>query len=206
MKRPYKTSLQRKMIIYFLLIGFATLLVTAEFLFDVQRNELRETLLANFNRFADHQIDSAALFAPLDYLTQKVLLIISIILFEIIIVLTMFLKNIVGPLQHMIEVSQKITKGDLSHTITIEVNNELAELGNTINEMSSNLQEIILLSKNMCSSGKEFVNRTSFIQARRHLSTTEIRQVGNDILHLKKEIDVLSELIDFFSFYTVEKE
>ena len=71
--------------------------------------------------------------------------------------------------------------------------------------MSSNLQEIILLSKNMCLSGKAFVARNAFVMERRHLSTSEIRHVGKDILHLKKEIEMLDELIQFFSFYTVEK-
>jgi len=205
MKRQHKTSIQRKMIIYFLLIGFAALLVTVEFLFDMQSNELKETLLGNFQQFSEGRLSAAAIFQPLDYLTQKVILIIGIILFETIIVLTMFLKNIVGPLLHMITVSRKITKGDLSQTITIEANNELAELGNIINEMSSNLQEIILLSKNMCLSGKEFVAGTSFIMDRQHLSLNEIRDVGDQILTLKREMEGLWELIEFFSFYTVEK-
>lgn len=205
MNTKSKYSLQRTMIIYFLLIGFASLLVGIEFLTDTHSPELKKNLISNFEKHSENQMGIDEVFAPIDELRSKALLMIGIIMFVMIIVLTMFIKNITGPLQHMIEISKKITKGDLSQTITIDANNELAELGNTINEMSSNLQEIILLSKNMCLSGKEFVDRTSFIMKRQHLNNNEINQVGNEIINLKKEIDMLSELMDFFSFYTVEK-
>jgi len=193
------------MIIYFLLIGFASLLVGVEFLTDTHSPELKQNLISNFEKYSENQMEINEVFAPIDDLRNKALLMIGIIMFVMIIVLTMFIKNITGPLQHMIEISKKITKGDLSKTITIDANNELAELGNTINEMSSNLQEIILLSKNMCLSGKDFVARTSFMMERQHLNSNEINRVGNEIINLKKEIDMLSELIEFFSFYTVEK-
>ncbi len=205
MNSKSKYSLQRTMIIYFLLIGFASLLVGVEFLTDTNSPELKKNLISNFEKYSDNQMEIDKVFAPIDELRNKALLMIGIIMFVMIIVLTMFIKNITGPLQHMIEISKKITKGDLSQTITIDSDNELAELGNTINEMSSNLQEIILLSKNMCLSGKDFVDRTSFIMDRQQLNTNEIRQVGNEIMNLKKEIDMLNELMDFFSFYTVEK-
>lgn len=200
-----KYSLQRTMIIYFLLIGFASLLVGVEFLADTNSPELKEKLVSNFDKYSQNQIEISEIFAPIEELRNKGFLMVGIIMFVMIIVLTMFIKNITEPLQHMIEISKGISKGDLSHTITIDSNNELAELGGVINEMTSNLQEIILHSKNMCLSGKEFVSKTSFIQNRQHLDTGEIVRLGYDIDNLKKEVDMLSELIEFFSFYTVEK-
>ena len=200
-----KYSLQRTMIIYFLLIGFASLLVGVEFLADTNSPELKEKLVSNFNKYSQNQIEISEVFAPIEELRNKGFLMVGIIMFVMIIVLTMFIKNITEPLQHMIEISKSISKGDLSHTITIDANNELAELGSVINEMTSNLQEIILHSKNMCLSGKEFVSKTSFIQNRQHLDAGEIVRLGYDIDDLKREVDMLSELIEFFSFYTVEK-
>ncbi len=200
-----KYSLQRTMIIYFLLIGFASLLVGVEFLADTNSPELKEKLVSNFDKYSQNQIEISEVFTPIEELRNKGFLMVGIIMFVMIIVLTMFIKNITEPLQHMIEISKGISKGDLSHTITIDANNELAELGGVINEMTSNLQEIILHSKNMCLSGKEFVSKTSFIQNRQHLDADEIVSLGYDIDNLKKEVDMLSELIEFFSFYTVEK-
>ena len=205
MKPKSRYSLQRTMIIYFLLIGFASLLVGVEFIIDTNRPELKKTLISNFEKNLENQMEIDEVFDPIDKLRNKAILMIAIIMFVMIIVLTMFIKNITEPLQHMIEASKEISKGDLSQTITIEAKNELAELGNVINEMSSNLQEILMLSRNMCLSGNDFVAKTSFIQEHQQLKPEEISAVGKEIQNLKKEIDMLSEVIDFFSFYTVEK-
>ena len=122
-----------------------------------------------------------------------------------IIVLTMFIKNITEPLQHMIEMSREISSGDLSQTIKIHSHNELSELGNVINEMSSNLQEIILLSKTMCSSGENFYTQVSDILNRQSLNSEQITEVRKKITHLNKNLNLLKEFTDYFSFYSVEK-
>ncbi len=194
------------MIVYFLLIGFASLLVGIEFIIDTHGKELEEELHSNFEKYAKSELGHDTLFVPLDRLRSKAILMIAIILFVMIIVLTMFIKNITGPLQHMIEVSKEISRGDLSHTVRIHSNNELAELGNVINEMSSNLQEIILLSSNLCESGDAFVSQTiDILNEKEQLSREDIHDLREETAHLKAEMDMLSEVIEYFNFYTLEK-
>ena len=123
-----------------------------------------------------------------------------------IIVLTMFIKNITEPLQHMIEVSREISSGDLSQTIKIDSNNELSELGNVINEMSSNLQEMILLSKTMCSSGEIFYAQVSDILIQQKFNPEQIDMIWKEIKKLKINLELPKEFIDYFHFYSLEKE
>ncbi|RLC12673.1 MAG: hypothetical protein DRI57_17445 [Deltaproteobacteria bacterium] len=204
-KKKSKHNLQRTMIIYFLLIGFASLLVGVEFIMDTHGAELKQALFSNFEKHSRNEISPDEVFAPIDKLRNKAILMIAIIMFVMIIVLTMFIKNITEPLQHMIEASEGISEGDLSQTIKIHSNNELAELGNVINEMSSNLQEIILLSQNMCSSGVDFVAKTSSILEHETVTPEDIQNVREEILYLKEELDMLSEVIEYFNFYSVDK-
>jgi hypothetical protein len=49
--------------------------------------------------------------------------------------------------------SEKISSGDLRGSIRVHDGNELADLGNVINELSSNLQEILLASRSLCICG-----------------------------------------------------
>ncbi len=194
------------MIIYFLLIGSASLLMGVEFLFDTHGPELKENLFSNFEKNLKNQMEIDQVFVPVEKLRNKALLMIAVIMVVMVIVLTMFIKNITEPLQHMIESSKKISKGDLSQTIDIQSTNELAELGHVINEMSSNLQEIILLSKNMGSAGKDFIRKTSSTLKHQKLSYNDINKIGRDLMHLKKNVELLNEAVDFFNFYVVEKE
>jgi len=200
-----KYSLQRTMIIYFLLIGFASLLVGIEFIAETHGSSLKQELLSNFEKYAGHEISEDELFNPIEKLRDKAILMIVIILFVMIIVLTMFIKNITEPLQHMIEISEEISRGDLSRTINIHSNNELSELGNVINEMSSNLQEITILSRNMCESGNNFVEKASSLLEHQPFNEADVQKIGKEISHLKKELDMLTEVIEYFNFYTIER-
>jgi len=203
MKQEARYSLQRTMIIYFLLIGFASLLVGLEFVADTDAPLLRETLLQNVDAYLNGAMPRDAVFLPIDRLRGKAILMLGIILVVAVIVLTMFIKNITEPLQHMIEVSKNISTGDLSQTIRIHSANELAELGSVINEMSSNLQEIILMSRRMCQSGEAIVS-----EIRRIAEDPGCREVFAPLIpeldNLKQDVDTLGDFTTFFKFYTHE--
>jgi HAMP domain-containing protein len=206
MRPKSRYSLQRTMIIYFLLIGFATLLVGIEFLVDFQPDVLKAEIWRSIQRADQASIDPDAVFAPIDRLRSKAILMVVIIMVVMVIVLTMFIKHITEPLQHMIQLSQKISAGDLSQTIRIQSNNELSELGNVINEMASNLQEIILLSKRMCINGQGFVDDALKQIDEGDSSKQSIRNLERTIQELGNELAMLSDVISYFSFYTVERK
>lgn len=194
------------MILYFLLIGFASMLVGLEFLADFHGGALKDELWQNIRLSKMETLDPDIIFAPIDRLRSKAILMVGIIMFVMVIVLTMFIKNITEPLQHMIHLSRQISAGDLSRTIKIHANNELAELGNVINEMSSNLQEIILLSRRTCESGRSFVNdalERLETQMPDHHFATEMKEA---VEALGAELEMLDEVIAYFSFYTLEKK
>ncbi|MCK5728559.1 MAG: HAMP domain-containing protein [Methylococcales bacterium] len=176
-----KDNLQRTMIMYFMLIVCAALLVTVEFVFDVQSVDLKNILLENFKKLASEDITKLDVFEPLEVLRNKAIIMIGIIMFVTIIVLTMLIKNITGPLQHMIDLSKKISDGDLTQTIDIDSNNELSQLGGVINEMSTNLQEVTMISKNMSDTGERCISHVRELLA-------------EDVTHSKKTAEILIEL------------
>ncbi len=204
MKSRFKYSLQRTMIIYFLLIGAASLLVGFEFIIDTHREELSKELLSSIGKYSNNEIKADQVLQPVARLRNKAILMVAIIMFVMVVVLTMFIKNITDPLQHMIETSREISRGDLSCTINICSNNELAELGSVINEMSSNLQEIILLSKNLCSSGNDFAGNILAILKNRNLRSEDIIRIKEETTCFKTELESLNQVVDDFNFYTVE--
>lgn len=206
MRVKSRYSLQRTMIIYFLLIGFASILLGVEFLAEFHSGDLKGEIWERIQQAGQSTIDPDTLFAPIDRLRSKAILMVVIIMVVMVIVLTMFIKHITEPLQHMIELSRQISAGDLSHTIKIDANNELAELGNVINEMATNLQEVILLSQRMCVNGKQIIDNT----------LPQVQEIAGDHpggqkLHgtlkgLGDELTTLNEVISHFSFYSVERE
>ncbi|MCJ8499996.1 HAMP domain-containing protein [Desulfatitalea alkaliphila] len=204
MKKRSGYSLQRTMIIYFLLIGFAAAMVGVEFLVDFHRGALKTEIWDNIRLYGLEEQHQEAIFAPIDRMRSKALLMVVIILMVSLIVLIMFIKYITEPLQHMIDLARKISGGDLSRTIRIHSDNELAELGGVINEMASNLQEIILLSQGTCANGRELTR-----QARQELTMASaqedrLRRLTELIDRLEQELALLEEVITYFRFYSVE--
>lgn len=201
----FRYTLQRTMIIYFLLIGFAALLLGVEFITETYNSELRGAWLAHIEKIVGQTIDSSDIFQPLDRLRYKAVLMIGIIMSVVVIVLMMFIKNITGPLQHMIEKSNEISKGDLSQTITIDANNELADLGSVINEMSSNLQEIIHFSLNTCVSGRELISDATTLLDQSSLKPEELLETKNKLTGIDTELETLKNIVDCFKFYSIDE-
>jgi methyl-accepting chemotaxis protein len=204
MKSIRKENLQRTMIIYFLLIVCASLLVTIEFVFDVQSPQLKNTLLSHFQQYSQHAITEELMFAPLAQLKNKAILMIAIIMYVTIIVLTMLIKNITGPLQHMIDVSQQISEGDLTKTIQIRSNNELAQLGKVINEMASNLQEVTVLSQSMSTTGTQCLEQVRELLASGEINEENTREILDELEQLQMEFEMLQEFTECFRLYEVE--
>ena len=198
-------SLQRTMLVYFLLIGVASLFVSFEFIADTHSQELKQGLIDNFAKYSQAEMVIDDVFQPIEKIRNKAILMIAIIVFVMVIVLTMFTKNITEPLQHMIEVSKKLATGDLRQTIAIQSDNELGELGNVINELSSNLQETTLLAKNVCTIGADSISKTMEILAQEELTPEDRAKIRRELAIMQQELGSLDGLVNCFHFYSSEK-
>ena len=204
MPEKSRYTLQRTMLVYFLLIGFASLFVSIEFIADTNSPELRQGLIDNFTQYSLNKISVNDVFLPIEKIRNKAILMIAIIMVVMVIVLTMFTRNITEPLQHMIETAKKISTGDLRRSIEIHSQDELAELGNVINELSSNLQETTLLSKNVCRIGSDSISSTLTLLDKEKLDSDDRENIRQQLYRLKKEMGSLEGLVSCFHFYTSE--
>jgi methyl-accepting chemotaxis protein len=194
------------MIIYFLLIGVASLFVSVEFIIDTQRPALKQELAGNFQAYTQGTLAYDQIFTPIDRIRHKAVLTIAIIMFVLLIVLTMFVKNISEPLQHMIDTAREISGGDLRRTVKISSRNELAELGQVINDLASNLQEAVLLSRNISTAGAAAIDSLGGLLAADSIEPSLRAMADCNLEQLRLEIAQLQELIGYFHFYSGEEQ
>ncbi len=205
MNIAYKGSLQRTMIIYFLLISFASFLIAAEFIFDVHSKDLRTELTQNFEKLSKGEIQPDRAFQPIQTLRNKSILMVALFLAVVLILLTMFIRNITDPLQHMIETSKLIAAGDLSQTLSIRAKNELAEMGNTVNELTSNLQEMILLSRDMCTTVDGFSGEILEVLGTLEIDHQKAGELQNKMHLLNSKTKFVNDIILNCKFYGMGK-
>ncbi|MEW6110946.1 MAG: HAMP domain-containing protein [Thermodesulfobacteriota bacterium] len=139
-----QSSLERKMLSYFGLIAAASLLITVEFIWAIS--------VATPEPLPSQQITSSASPDPLEgvrknmaVLRGKAFLMFGVQAVVTLIVLIMFMRRITGPLQRMYREAEKISDGDLSRTIEVRTRDEIGLIGETINGLTSNIQEIVAL-------------------------------------------------------------
>jgi len=142
-----RSTLERQMLVYFGLIAAASLLITVEFVWALRA----ATSEAGALMTASPEIGRPghSLMKVLADLQNKALLMCVVQAVITLIVFVMFIKRITAPLQQMIEESKAIAEGDLSRTIRIRRQDEIGLLGDTINGLTSNIQEIVAFGLSM---------------------------------------------------------
>jgi methyl-accepting chemotaxis protein len=131
------------MLTYFGLIAVASLLITVEFVWAIQTVMTEARALTHASAEAEHI--GPLVLKVLGALRNKAFMMCVVQVAVTLIVLIMLIRRITGPLQQMVEQAKAICEGDLSRTIEIRRKDEIGLLGETINGLTSNIQEIVAL-------------------------------------------------------------
>lgn len=136
-----RNTLERQMLTYFGLIAAASLLITVEFVWAIQtaRGEAEVLVQAPVAAVSGAQ----AMVSALGALRNKALIMCVVQAVVTLIVLVMLIRRITGPLQGMVEQARLICEGDLSRTVNVRRQDEIGLLGDTINGLTSNIQETV---------------------------------------------------------------
>ncbi|WP_446011395.1 HAMP domain-containing protein [Candidatus Electrothrix sp.] len=123
-----------------------------------------------------------------NHILLKVRVLLGNLLLAIGLVMMLFTKRIMFPLERIIEGTRAITAGDFSTTLPEQNRDELGELARHINDLNANEQELILLTKGMSD------------QLRQTLTTGDENTRIEEAVQI---IDELEETLDEFgrSFY-----
>ncbi len=135
------STLERKMLSYFGLIAAASLLISIEFLWAIRVITSQSELLRQSSWFSLESLQIVTM--GLESLQKKALMMFVVQAVVTLIVLVMFMRRITGPLQRMVEETSLIAEGDLSRSIRVDRKDEIGLLAETINALTSNLQEIV---------------------------------------------------------------
>lgn len=139
-----KTSLKRKMVFYFLLVALANVFVALELLWEIRSEDYRSQVIDVIQQIESQEKPVEEIFVVLDAIAEKFIIMVGILILVSAVVLFLFVIQIASPIQFMINQAKKIATGDLSVTVDIKSEDEVADLGNLINDLTVNLQEIIM--------------------------------------------------------------
>ncbi len=137
-----KSGLKRQMGFYIVFIGIVFLTMAVEIELFFRGHEVLGLL-------RDQLGDAAAAMDIVSRILLKVRVMLSTLLLAIGLVMLLFIKRILFPLQQIIERTRAMSAGDFSAALPEESKDELGELARHINDLNANEQELILLVRNM---------------------------------------------------------
>ena len=136
-----ESGLQRQLIFYIVFIGIVFLTMAIEMTFFLKGGRILGVL------------SNGAGTTPATETVHLILIKTGLLLFNLLIaiglVMLLFSKRIITPLDRIIKGTRAISNGDFSTTLSDRSHDELGELSRHINELAANYQELILLSRNM---------------------------------------------------------
>ncbi|CAK8717814.1 HAMP domain-containing protein [Candidatus Electrothrix laxa] len=136
-----KSGLQRQLIFYIVFIGVVFLTMAVE-----MNGFLRgEKILGTLNGLVSPEVSADLV----EQILLKVRVMLGNLLLAIGLVMMLFTKRIMFPLERIIEGTRAMSAGDFSTTLPEQSKDELGELARHINELNANEQELILLTKGM---------------------------------------------------------
>lgn len=116
-----------------------------------------------------------------------------------------FLKNVVMPLKKIESAIARMNDGHLEETVPVSSKDEIGRIGELINGMASNFQEVLLFTSAVSRGSKELLsNLNKEIDDATHPEVKERTDEG--IQELFSQIGELDEVVHSFSFFQVKIE
>ncbi|MBN2134225.1 MAG: HAMP domain-containing protein [Acidobacteria bacterium] len=207
-KRENIRGLERKLLSYFLLIAVAALMIGIEFAIEMNSLKLKQELweAAGKSSISTGFNENSPMFEPIYKIRTKIIIMFGVLTLVVAIVLIMFIRNITTPLQKMVNAADRIVKGDLSQVVEVESRDEIATLGQAINDLTSNLQEVAahvqMMSADMLIKIDEIKKDVG--KTKDKSSNKQSKELLNKLQSIETDIEALRDISDSFKLLKTE--
>lgn len=202
-KRPF-SKMKKKLLIYFLMISFISLVVGLEMIWEVgepkQIERISNAMVEQFPGIEINAYQSEKIFEPIKVLQLRMLGLLLIVGACIAVTLGVFIKKIANPLDEMIIAAKQVRDGNLSVTVPVVSKDEIGQLGDIFNDLSVNLQEVLLFVAAVDSDLTDIINE---IHKNRPVESEENKKLNEQIDLMSTKLDEIKDMVQSFNYYNV---
>ncbi len=202
------SNLRKRLLIYFILIIFVTMSVGAQLIFEAGSDRLLSQI-ANAVKVENGDADTpktiGGVAEVLKNLQHRMILVMVIVFICIIATMFVFIRNIVEPLDAIGKSAKRITDGHLDETIPIRCNDEIGQIGELINDLAVNLQEVLLhVWNHTCQDIRLMDNIAEII----HSQPGDImpEKIREQFDFVRSDIEEMQEIVKAFDYYNIRFE
>jgi methyl-accepting chemotaxis protein len=232
------SRLKKKLLIYFILIAIVSISVSAEIILEVSSLRFKNSISSNFIHQVENnlgkksvdklmkEIDAEAVFVPINNLRNRMILFLLVVSASIIGAFYMFTKDIISPMDGIVEATKKIAKGDLTVSVPVMSEDEIGQIAGLINDMNLNLQDMIFQVKQEVTRYKdkieiathrisELVNEQvkDEVMESRKMKVSDFKKmvtIGNEVVglleYMSNDLTSLQTFINMYKTYKINSE
>jgi uncharacterized membrane protein len=118
---------------------------------------------------------------------------------------TLFLVawKILKPLGGTIDAAKAITEGNLGETVPVRAHDEIGMLGELLNDVAANFQEVLLLVWNHTASSSRALQEIEAVVARSQSGGGTLSEVRDHLTVVQEDLHAIQEVARTFQFYRV---
>lgn len=115
-------------------------------------------------------------------------------------ILYLFAKKVVAPLRGVNEVASEIAAGNLSASVPSPLRHEMGDLGQTVNDVAANFQEVLLFTGTTVGNVRCSLEEVEKLLKSGALPNTHSR-LQEHVEAAKRDLDGLGSVVQSFTFY-----
>ncbi len=172
----------------------------AKFRNDIRKNlasKIEEGVPAHYVKKIDTEKMDSAIDRPISDLRNRMILLLLVVFASIIGAFIMFAKDIVSPMDNIVEATKKIADGDLTVTVPVMSEDEIGQIATLINDMNVNLQDMIMQIRQEISRHREKILEAGVVLTSMTRENTEeiITNKRMKLSDFKKMIQVSRDVV-----------
>lgn len=232
------SRLKKKLMIYFILIAIVSVSVSAEMILEISSQKFQNSVIEKFyEQLSIHfsksvvetvkkDVNPDEVYSPITNLRNRMILFLLVISGSIGMAFLLFAKDIVYPMDCMVDATKKITRGDLTVHVPVMSTDEIGQIAGLINDMNINLQDVLMrIQQDVEQHLKEAKEIEAFIEHslnlekdKKIISSKKMHKsdfvkiidsqhnIQSVINKMNKELNSLIKFLDMFNTYSIPDE
>lgn len=153
-KEKQSSRLKKKLLLYFILVAVVSISVSAQIILEMSTSRFRTQIKDSYIQQVEKQIDKEtadkiravdieAMNQPIADFRDRMILMLIVVTASIFGAFSLFIRDIVVPMDGLVEATKKIASGDLNAHAPVMSEDEIGQLAELINDMNINMQDLI---------------------------------------------------------------
>ena len=200
---------RKKYLIYFIPAIFIILLLGVELIYEVGSDGLYKKIIESiYSQFPDHanNSDMSEVRNILESLHIRVIMVVSILFLCFAVSAIMFYRNFVKPVDKMARGVRRMAGGHLNELIQVSSDNEIGKIGELINDLAINMQEILLHVWNHTGQDIVLLDRIVKICGSKSGGNGIPEEIKDDLRIVRQDIEDMQNMVKAFDYYNVRFE